>query len=133
MSDINVMRLKDTSPQTFLSLCGCHAFGAGVHVTRKQWEFETPIDEITVDQLKSIINDFQQTDPYELCLNYLRIPADSNNKKVLDQVVLQAGLTGMNTETPIKDFIFTPEGMRVYMQVLFDAGVTFLLALAEKE
>ena len=101
-----------------------HAFGAGAYVTVKQLDYGHQVNEFTSDELKRIALDFQQTDAYELSLKRLKIPVDSSNKKILDQIII----TGLNTaKATVEDRIMEPQNLKAYMQVLYNAGISMNL------
>lgn len=119
-----LLQIKNISDETYLRVVGMHAFGAGVYVTALQGELDKPIEQFSSNDLYTISKDFEQTDSYELSLKVLRIPVDSNNKKVLDFIIETALKTAKKTVGPA---IMESLNLRTYMQVLFNAGITMVL------
>lgn len=119
-----ILQLKKMSPDTYLSVVGMHAFGAGIYVTNQEVQLNKPIDHFSSDDIYSIAKAFEQTDAYELALKILHIPLDSKNKLILDQIIL----TALETAKKVAGSeIMEPKYMRAYMQVLFNAGSTMVL------
>ena len=120
----NILALKRISDDAYLQVVGMHAFGAGAYVTVKQLDYGHQVNEFTSDELKRIALDFQQTDAYELSLKRLKIPVDSSNNKILDQIII----TGLNTaKATVEDRIMEPQNLKAYMQVLYNAGISMYM------
>lgn len=120
-SDIKNSEISD---HDYLFACGMHAFGAGLFVTLYQAKIKTPIADFTEENLMDIALAFQETDAYELGLTSYGIGLDSNNKNVIDFMILKAIETAANSCGMMK---LNYEQLRTFMQVLFNAGVTMVL------
>ena len=101
-----------------------HAFGAGIFATCMQNEFKHFADEFTSDDIEKIFSAFHEDDAYKLGLERLKIPLDSNNKRVLDAVIL-AGMRAAKASAG--SGVFEPKNIHTYMQVLFNAGNTVVM------
>ena len=118
----DIQPYKRMGTDVYLQIAGMHAFGAGAYVTVKQLDFKHSVDQFTSAELRSIVMDFKQTD--ELALNRLGIPVDSQNKKVLDQIIL----TAMNAAKACAGArVLESENIKAYMQVLFNAGISMYM------
>ena len=97
-----------------------HAFGYGIYVTGSQSRLGKSITEYTNDDVLDITSAKTHVDAYELGLRTLGVDPSSNNKQVLDQIIVTAMHSLKNNSTvPLDDI-----NIRTYMQVLFNAGVT---------
>ena len=118
-----ILVLKER-PDIYLLIVGMHAFGAGAYVTAKQLDFGHAVAEFTQDEINGIFLDFSFTDAYELALGKLGVSLDSRNKQVLDNIVI----TGKEAAKQVLgNKIMEPENIKVYMQVLFNAGVSMYM------
>ena len=126
----NILALKNLpNRDTHAIMCGMHALGAGIYVTLLQGGMGKPIEQFNEDDLRGIADSFARTDAYELALNTLGIPLDSDNKKVLDGVYM----TGLETAKHISGSdVLDGENLRVYMQVMFNAGISLVMDKASQ-
>lgn len=109
---------------TYLNILACHAFGAGVVTTLAQDKYKKPVQEFQEKEVREILLSLQQTDAYELALNMLRIPTDSANKNVLDNIVT------FSTNAALKSYsreLHEDEYLKELIQVFFNAGVTMVM------
>jgi hypothetical protein len=122
--DPNILALKDKPDDLYLIIIGMHAFGAGIYATCMQNEFKHFADEFTPDDIDKIFTAFHEVDAYQLGLEQMKIPLDSNNKKILDAVIL-AGMRAAKASAG--DALYEPKNIHTYMQVLFNAGNTLVM------
>jgi hypothetical protein len=112
--------IKRQNPEQYLLITGMHAFGYGIYVTGSQSRLGKSITEYTNDDVLDITSAKTHVDAYELGLRTLGVDPSSNNKQVLDQIIVTAMHSLKNNSTvPLDD-----TNIRTYMQVLFNAGVT---------
>lgn len=124
ITDQQALALKTISEDVYLRVAGMHAFGAGAYVSAKQLEFKRPVSEFTKEEIESIFLDFDKKDAYELALEKLGISLESGNKKVLDRVIV----IGIKEAKQFAEEKATePENLKVFMQVLFNAGTAMYL------
>lgn len=108
----------------YLMLLGCHALGFGAYVTICQAYFKKPISDWTLTEANKVNSDIRETDPYELALNALGFPLESNNKKCLDHIVEVAGQTYLNATGASWD---NKDNLKAFMKVLYNAGITLVM------
>lgn len=89
-----------------------------------QGKFKKPVSEFTIDEVRSILTDFCNNDAYELALNKLGISVDSQNKKVLDHIIL---VCINSAKESVGAEILNKNNLMAMMQVLFNAGVTLIM------
>lgn len=123
-SDPNILAIKNMSEDTFARICGMHAFGAGAYATLMQGDFDKAIGTWNNSELLSIVDAFKKTDAYELALNKLGYPLDGNNKKVCDHIIM-TGLQSTIKNSGLR--VLSNEALKIYMQVMFNAGITLVL------
>ena len=116
--------LRDNDEQIYLNVCGMHAFGAGLYIAALQIKWNKPVSKFNIDDLKEIAQHFGEADLYELGLMAVGVAPTSNNKYVFDKIILAAiqrlkDFTGKNASNP--------ENVRMFMQALYNAGVTIVL------
>ena len=119
ITDPYILALKEKPEDLYLRIVGMHALGAGLYVTLMQNEFDHTADEFTPDEIEKIFSDFQNEDAYILGLRQCGIPVESNNKRVLDHLILKGMDAAKASAGPA---IFEPENIKTYMQVLYNAG-----------
>ena len=124
ISDPKITELKQKPNDLYLIIIGMHAFGAGIYATCMQNDYKHFADEFTPDDVEKIFTAFHEDDAYKLGLEELKIPLDSNNKKVLDAVIL-AGMRAAKASAGSE--VFDPKNIHTYMQVLFNAGNTVVM------
>lgn len=124
-TNAQILQLRSMSEDTYVKVCGMHALGAGMYIAHMQDVVKKPLEEFSSEDLRDIANAFARTDAYELALNTLGIPLNSQNKQALDQIYV-IGL-GVGRRTVGSDLI-KPQNIRTYMQVMFNAGVTVAYA-----
>ena len=93
-----------------------------MYIANMQGVVNKGVGEFSANEFRDIANAFANTDAYELALKTYGIPLDSKNKQVLDQIYV-IGL-GVGRKTVGSDLI-NPQNLRTYMQVMFNAGITF--------
>lgn len=110
--------------QTYLSLLGCHALGAGGYITMCQKKFGKNVSEFTSNEISQIEKAFQETDIYELFLDTMGFAHDGNNKHCMDAIVMSCvnTLTGKLGKKACDD-----NNVADFMRVLFNAGVTVVI------
>jgi hypothetical protein len=123
IADPQIIELKQKPNDLYLIIIGMHAFGAGIYATCMQSSGHLA-DEFTPDDVEKIFSAFHEDDAYKLGLEELKIPLDSNNKKVLDAVIL-AGMRAAKSSAGSE--VFDPKNIHTYMQVLFNAGNTVVM------
>lgn len=121
INDPGVRQIKKMMPQMYLTVIGTHALGAAVHIASCQGKFKKPVEEFGEAEVKQIANDFAQTDAYELALKDLGIGLNSNNKKVVDGIVMTAQGAASLAAGDISN---RTEYLKAYCEVLYNAGVT---------
>ena len=124
IADPEIIELKQKPNDLYLIIIGMHAFGAGIFATCMQNEFKHFADEFTSDDIEKIFSAFHEDDAYKLGLERLKIPLDSNNKRVLDAVIL-AGMRAAKASAG--SGVFESKNIHTYMQVLFNAGNTVVM------
>lgn len=124
MRNSQVNQVKEQSVDTYLFALGMHALGAGIYTVMMQGKFKKPVSEFTIDEVRSILTDFCNTDAYELALNKLGISVDSQNKKVLDHIIL---VCLNSAKENVGTDILKKNNLMAMMQVLFNAGVTLIM------
>ena len=124
IADPKITELKQKPNDLYLIIIGMHAFGAGIYATCMQNDYKHFADEFTPDDVEKIFTAFHEDDAYKLGLEELKIPLDSNNKRVLDGVIL-AGMRGAKASAGSE--VFDPKNLHTYMQVLFNAGNTVVM------
>ena len=112
--------LRNSSEDTFLIHCGADAFGAGVWTIYKTKCSKTEIDQMNMEDVVSIAKEFRQSNAYLLGLNALGISLDSASKKDIDEIII----SGKNALLKKTGEATDNSGLKVYMQVLFNAGLT---------
>ena len=120
----DILSLKRESDFNYMFVCGMHAFGAGVYTTAFQTKAEKPVNEFGQKELREIALAFSQVDAYELALSVMGLNANSNNKKVFDEIIITAIKSAMNCAG--KDATH-PDTIKQLMQVLFNAGITVVM------
>ncbi len=123
-SDIQMKMLLNQDLDTYLFVCGMHAFGAGIYVAVQQNKLNKAITEFTGPERMQIARAFEQTDSYELGLGMIGIGLDSRNKQVTDYIIMtgkDAVLASSGRNASRKENIWA------YMQVMFNAGITMAL------
>lgn len=108
---------------TYLMVLGCHALGAAAYVAICQRKYHKPLAEFGNVELREIAQALHNTDPYELGLNALGFRHDGNNKKCLDHIVVTANNAARNLAG---NNIHDKRYQKIYMQVLYNAGVTLI-------
>lgn len=126
MNDPNVQMVRKAyGDDMYLNLLGCHALGSGAYVTLCQGKYRKPVEQFTEEEIIEIRDAFHRTDPYELAIRSLGYALDGNNKKCLDQITM-AGLKSYRNSAGAS--AFDKDCIKSYMQVMFNAGVTIVLA-----
>ena len=121
INDPSIKQIKAAMPQMYPMVMGTHSLGTAVHAAACQGRFEKPVEEFGEYEIKQIANDLSQTDAYELALRELGIGLDSNNKKVVDGIVI----TAINTAQQLDNsFSNKTELLKAFCEVLYNAGVT---------
>ena len=119
-------QLQAESLDAYLKTCGKHALGAGIYTAMAQAELHKTLNQFSEEETKRICRDFEKMDAYELGLRSLDIEKDSHNQYVLDQIylfTLNMGRKEVGAES------LAGSNLRLFMQVLFNAGVTLVYSL----
>lgn len=124
INDPKILALKSMPNDTYLRVCGMHAFGASIWALKKADSMGKALHELNSAEVYGIAQDFGRTDAYELALRALNVPLDSMNKRALDQVIVVA-LNTLKQKTGSASA--EASNLKTYMQVLYNAGVTLLL------
>ena len=119
-----VSQLKNQSINTYLFALGMHAMGAGIYTVVMQTRLKKPASEYTEEEVIKVLTDLRNTDPYELALNTLGITVDSQNKKVLDHIIM---VCLNSTKEKAGENVLNKDSLMTMMQVLFNAGVTLIM------
>lgn len=122
-TDSQMLAFKKISEDMYLTICGSHAFGAGIYVAAMQGKLEKPVEDFSLDNIRVIASTFSRMDAYELGLKTLNVSPDSQNKKALDQIIQFAKMTAKNVAG---DNALTLPNLKAFMQVLYNAGVTMM-------
>ena len=125
-TDSQMLAFKKISEDIYMTVCGSHAFGAGVYVAAMQGKLNKPVEEFSLDNIRVIAATFSRTDAYELGLKTLNVSPDSQNKQALDQIIRYAKMTAKNTAG---DNVLALPNLKAYMQVLYNAGITMVYGL----
>ena len=124
-----ILALKRQSDFSYMFVCGMHALGAGIVVTAFQIKVNRSVNEFTQQDLNDIALCFSKVDAYELALSTMRIDANSNNKKIMDQIIITAIKSAMNYAG---ENATSPDTIRQFMRVLFNAGITVVKKTIDK-
>ncbi len=116
--------LKQQNSTTYLKILGMHAFGAGVYLTGSQIVYEHPVDKFTSAEWQDIRDAFSSTDAYELAIHMLHIDPQSNNKLILDGIIMTALDTG---KEQVGNGLLDVANLKAYMQVLYNAGISMYM------
>ena len=119
---LDAVRLENK--ETYFKILGMHAFGAGVYLTGSQTVYEHPIDKFTDSEWEEIRAAFTRTDAYELAVNMLHVDSQSNNKLILDGIILTALQAG---QAKVGDGLKEVPNIKAYMQVLYNAGISMFM------
>ena len=120
-NDAQVNEIKAVyGKDVYLMLLGSHALGLGAYTTICQTYFGKKIAEWSLTEVNQINADIRSTDPYELSLNALEYPMDSENKICLDQIIQVAAVTFIDTA---EDEWEKEENLKAFMKVLYNAGI----------
>lgn len=119
---------KDTSftLQQSLQVLAFHAFGAGAYITMSDAK-EQVIDDLNNTKSQILISNLFEKGAYDIGLESIWVTQDSNNKKVIDHVVISS------LNTIVKEFSNELECKRrkdyqlILMRLYFNLGVTFAL------
>ena len=125
-TESQMLAYKKISEEIFLSVCGSHAFGAGIYVAALQGKLNKSVEDFNLENIRAIAAAFSRTDAYELGLKTLNIAPDSQNKQALDQIIRYAKMTAKETAG---DNVLALPNIKAYMQVLYNAGVTLVYNL----
>lgn len=123
MLDTQLQALAKQDFGNYLMVLGCHALGGAAYALTCQLKYMKPAAEFGKTEILEIIKTFYGTDAYELGLKALKFAPNGNNKKCLDQVVVAANNAARQL---VGDKMREERYQRVYMQVLFNAGVTLI-------
>ena len=125
-TDSQMLAFKKISEDIYLTVCGSHAFGAGVYVAAMQGKLNKAVEDFSLDNIKVIAATFSRIDAYELGLKTLNVAPDSQNKQALDQIIRYAKVTAKQIAS---DNVLALPNIKAYMQVLYNAGVTMMYGL----
>ena len=123
-TDREILNLKKDSKFTYMYVCGMHAFGAGIYAAFYQTKLKKALNDFTAEEIATVENDLYGTDAYELGLSGMGLDANSNNKKVFDQIIMTAIKSAMQCAG---EETAEPEGMKELMKVLYNAGITVFM------
>ena len=123
ITDPELMVMEEYDLSTYLMVLGCHALGASAYVVISQKDYHKPLAEFGNVELQVISHNLNTTDPYELGLNALGYKPDGNNKKCLDHIVITANNAAQKLAG---DKMHDKRYQKIYMQVLYNAGVTLI-------
>ena len=120
-NDAQVNEIKAVyGKEVYLMLLGSHALGLGAYTTICQTYFGKQVAEWSLTEVNQINADIRTTDPYELALEALEYPMDSENKLCLDQIIEVAAVTFIDTAMEEWE---NKENLKAFMKVLYNAGV----------
>ena len=122
-TDPQFLEIANEDFTTYLMVIGCHALGAAAYVALCQLKYKKSISEFNENEMKQIALDMHETDAYELAINALGYSPTGNNKRCLDHIVVTANTAAQKL---VGNKIKEKEYQKVYMQVLYNAGVTLL-------
>lgn len=107
----------------YLMVLGFHALGTAAYVAICQRKYQKPLEEFGETEMREIAQTIHDTDAYEVALNALGYKPDGNNKKCLDHIVITANAAAQKL---VGNKMHDTRYQKVYMQVLYNAGVTLL-------
>ena len=107
----------------YLSIYGSRALGAAAYLAMSQRYYGKSVSEYTKEECMEVKNAVSEKDCYELGLTALGFRTESNNKKQLDEIIVVA----VNAAKKLAGKrMHSPEYVKAYMQVLFNAGCTLV-------
>lgn len=121
LNDPSIKQIKKMMPQMYLTVLGSHFLGTAVHIVACQGKFNKSVAEFGETEIKQIADDLNTTDAYELALRDMGIDPNSNNKKVIDGIIITAQNTARNS---VGDISNNTEYLKAFCEVLYNAGVT---------
>ena len=108
---------------TYMLILGAHALGTAAHVAICQGKYKKPLEHFTEAEMREVARTTHDNDAYEVALDAMGISMDSSNKRCLDRIISVANTTAQQLAgSKIQDRRY----QKVYMQVLFNAGVTLI-------
>lgn len=122
-TDPQMLMIAQQDFNTYMMVLGCHALGTAAYVAICQGKYKKPLEQFGETEMREIAKTIHDTDAYEVGLNSLGFAPDGNNKKCLDRIVVVANTTAQKLAgSKIHDKRY----QKVYMQVLYNAGVTLI-------
>lgn len=122
-TDPQMLMIAQQDFNTYMMVLGCHALGTAAYVAICQGKYKKPLEQFGETEMREIAKTIHDTDAYEVGLNSLGFVPDGNNKKCLDRIVVVANTTAQKLAgSKIHDKRY----QKVYMQVLYNAGVTLI-------
>lgn len=122
-TDPEMLAIARQDFNTYLMILGCHALGTSAYVAICQRKYGKPLEEFGEVEMREIAQTIHDTDAYEVGLNALGYKPDGNNKKCLDHIVVTANAVAQKLAG---NKMHDTRYQKVYMQVLYNAGVTLL-------
>lgn len=122
-TDPQMLMIAQQDFNTYMMVLGCHALGTAAYVAICQGKYKKPLEQFGETEMREIAKTIHDTDAYEVGLNSLGFAPDGNNKKCLDRIVVVANTTAQKLAG---GKIHDKRYQKVYMQVLYNAGVTLI-------
>ena len=122
-TDPHMLAIARQDFNTYMMVLGCHALGTAAYVATCQGKYKKPLEQFGETEMREIAKTIHDTDAYEVGLKALGFAPDGNNKKCLDRIVVVANTSAQKLAG---SKIYDKRYQKVYMQVLYNAGVSLI-------
>ena len=122
-TDPQMLMIARQDFNTYMMVLGCHALGTAAYVATCQGKYKKPLEQFGETEMREIAKTIHDSDAYEVGLKALGFAPDGNNKKCLDRIVVVANTTAQKLAG---SKIYDKRYQKVYMQVLYNAGVSLI-------
>ena len=122
-TDPQMLMIARQDFNTYMMVLGCHALGTAAYVATCQGKYKKPLEQFGETEMREIAKTIHDTDAYEVGLKALGFAPDGNNKKCLDRIVVVANTSAQKLAG---SKIYDNRYQKVYMQVLYNAGVSLI-------
>ena len=122
-TDPHMLAIARQDFNTYMMVLGCHALGTAAYVATCQGKYKKPLEQFGETEMREIAKTIHDSDAYEVGLKALGFAPDGNNKKCLDRIVVVANTSAQKLAG---SKIYDKRYQKVYMQVLYNAGVSLI-------
>ncbi len=122
---VNSARLRNVQSDIYLQQVGTHTFGTGVYLAALQDAYNRPISAFSYSQIRRILYDIQSRNPYQWAMKRLGVTLISKKRLIMNQIILTAIEAARRSVGPK---ITELRNTALYMQALYNAGITMLVA-----